>query len=68
MGATVCDGIVALARVVGTIRGHRAELNISGYLVEKLRQHGRVTDVASGNLYGSDLQRLFIDADVDLAP
>ncbi len=38
MGATVCDGIVALARVAGTIRGHRAELNISGYPVEKLRQ------------------------------
>ncbi|PZX10308.1 hypothetical protein LX81_04260 [Palleronia aestuarii] len=46
MSATVCDGIVALARVVGAIRGHRAEFNISRYLVEELRQHGRTTDVA----------------------
>lgn len=33
MGATVCDGIVALARVVGAVRGHRAEFNISRDLV-----------------------------------
>lgn len=42
MGATVCDGIVALARVVGAVRGHRAEFNISRDLVEELRQHWRV--------------------------
>ena len=68
MGASVGDGVVALARVVGTVRGDRADFHISGDLVEKLGQHGRVTDVAVGDLDGSDLQRLFVDANVDLAP
>src|SRR6056297_2303711 len=68
MGAAVGDGVVAPARVIGSVGSDRADLYISGDLVEKLGQHGRVTDVAAGDFDGSDLQRLFIDADVDLAP
>ncbi|SEL92222.1 hypothetical protein SAMN05444413_12230 [Roseivivax marinus] len=68
MGATVGDGVMALEGVVGALGGDRADLYISGDLVKEFGQHGRVTDVTSGVLDGADLQRLFIDADVDLAP
>ncbi len=68
MGASVGDGVMAFARVVGTIRGDRADLHVGRDLAEQFGQHWRVTDVASGDLDGSDLQRLFIDTDVDLAP
>ncbi|SNS22773.1 Transposase DDE domain-containing protein [Antarctobacter heliothermus] len=68
MGAAVGDGVMALARIVGSVGGDRSYLDVGGDLVEQLGQHGRVPDVASGDLDGSDLQRLFVDADVDLAP
>ncbi|BAQ68882.1 regulator [Rhodovulum sulfidophilum] len=68
IGAPVCNGVAALARVTGPIRGNRAQLRISGDPVKELGQHGRAPDFASGDLDGSDLQRLFVDADVDLAP
>ncbi len=68
MGASVGDGVVALARVVGAVRGDCAEVHINGELVKELGQHGRVADAAPGDLNGSDLQRLFVDTDVDLAP
>ena len=59
---------MARARVIGPIRSDRAEFHISGDLVKEFGQHGRVTDVAVGDLDGSDLQRVFVDANVDLAP
>jgi len=68
MGAPVGDGVMTLAGIVRTVGGDRAELHVSGDLIKQLGQHRRVTDVAAGDLDGSDLQRLFIDADVDLAP
>ena len=68
MGASVGDSIMAPTGVVRTVCGDRGELHIRRYLVKEFGQHGRVTDVAPGNLDGPDLQRLFIDADVDLAP
>ncbi len=68
MGASVGDGVVAFARVVGTVRGDRSDFHIRRDLAEQFGQHGRVTDVAPSDLEGSDFQSLFIDADVDLAP
>ena len=72
MGAAVGDGVVARAGVVGAGCGDRAELpadvEIGGELAEQLGQHRRVTDVAASDLDGADLQRLLVDADVDLAP
>ncbi|GAA5063992.1 hypothetical protein GCM10023209_00090 [Roseibacterium beibuensis] len=68
MGAPVGDGVMALARVVCPVCGDPADLHIRGDLVKKLGQHGRIPDVAAGDFYGADLQRLFVDADVDLAP
>ncbi len=40
----------------------------AGGLVEQFRQHGRIADVACDALGRPDIQRLFIDPDVDLAP
>ena len=68
MCTSVGDSVMALAGVVGTVRGDRADVHVSGDLAKKLGQHGRIANVATGDLYGSDLQRLFIHADVDLAP
>jgi hypothetical protein len=37
-------------------------------LVQKLGQHGRVTNIAGGELGGEDLQCLLINFDMDLPP
>jgi hypothetical protein len=37
-------------------------------LVEQFRQHGRITDVAGGDLYRANLQRFLINPDMYLAP
>ena len=80
MSAAFGDGVMALASIVGSIGGDRSYLGVGGDLVEQIGQHGRVPDVASVRglsrtggvrpltLGGSDLQRLFVDVDVDLAP
>src|SRR5690606_749759 len=62
------DGVVTSARVVGTIRGHTADLLIARDLVEQMRQHRCIPGVATRDLDCSDFQRLFVDTDVDLAP
>ena len=36
MGAPVGDGVMALARIVGPIRGDRADLHVGGELAEHL--------------------------------
>lgn len=68
MGSWVGDGGMALAGVVGRVGSDRADFGIRGDLVKELGQHRRVTDGATGGLDGSDLQRMLVDADVDLAP
>ena len=62
------DGVMAFAGVEGAIGGHAADLLIGRDLVEKFGQHGRVADIAGGELRSPDLQCLLIDPDVDLAP
>ena len=68
MGAAISYSIVALSSVIGAVGRDAGDLLVHRDLAYKIRQHGRVTDVASGDLDGSDLQRPFVDADVDLAP
>jgi len=68
VGTTIGDRVGALARVVGAICRHATNLLILRNLAEKVRQHRRVADMASGDLDGSDLQRLLVDPEVDLAP
>ena len=59
---------MALAGVEGTISGDACDLLIGGDLVEPFRQHGRVADIAGGELSRPDFQCLLFDPDVDLAP
>ena len=59
---------MALAGVEGPISSDAADLLIWRDLVQKLGQHGRVTNIAGGELGGPDFQCLLINADVDLAP
>ena len=68
MGAPVGDGIVALAGVIGAVGGHRADLFANRDLAEQIGQDRCVTNVAPGDLDGSDLQRFLVDPEVDLAP
>jgi hypothetical protein len=62
--ALIRDGIVAVARGVGAVRGDRPYLHIGGDLTQQLGQHWRITDVTSGDLDNPNLQRRLIDADV----
>ena len=68
MGAAIRDGIVALACVVGTICRDAADFLVRRDLAEQVWQNRCVTNVASGDLDGSDLQRFLVDPEVDLAP
>ena len=67
MGASICDDTMAIARVVGTVGGHAADLLVRLYLAQKVGQHRRIADVASCNLDRPGLKRLFVDSKVDLA-
>ena len=68
MSAPCCNYVMASARVVGTIGGHGPKVLIWWDLVEQFRQHGRITDVAGGDLYRANLQRFLINPDMYLAP
>lgn len=68
MGAPISDGLMALVGVVAPVSSVPADLHISPDPVEQFRQRGRIPDVATGDLDGATFQRLFIDADMDLAP
>jgi hypothetical protein len=67
MGASICNGIVAIARVVGAVGGHAADLLVRRYLARKVGQHWRIADVVSGNLDRPGLKRFVVDFKVDLA-
>lgn len=62
------DGVMAFAGVEGTVGGDAGDLLVGRDLVQQLGQHGRVTDVAGGELGGPDFQCFLVDPDVDLAP
>ena len=66
--ASVCDRVMALARVVSAVRGNRSDLHIRRNLVQQFGQHRRITDATRGDLDGADFQRLLVHAEVDLAP
>ena len=64
MGTPV-RGVMAVARLVGSVCGNRADLHGSGELAG---QPGRIVHAVSGDFDGPDYQRLFVDADVNIAP
>jgi hypothetical protein len=67
MGASICNGIVAIARVVCTVGGYAADLLVRQYLAQKVGQYRRIADVVSGNHDRPGLKLLFVDSRVDLA-
>ena len=68
MRATVCNCIMTLARIVGTVRRDRADVLAAGDLVLQYRQHWRIADMAPRDLDRPNLQRVLVDSEVNLAP
>lgn len=68
MSTAIGDGVVAFARVVRAVCRNAANLLVLRNLAEQIRQHRCIADMAPGDLHGPDLQRFFVDAEVDLAP
>lgn len=62
------NGRVTGAGVAGTISRHPFDGLVIGDLARKVRQHGRVTDPAAGDVDGPDLHRIGVDAEMHLAP
>ena len=68
VGASIRNSIVAIARVVGPVCGHAADILLRWDLPEQIGQHRRVADVVSGDLDRPELQRQLVNSKVDLAP
>ena len=68
MGATVSDGIVAFACVVGPICRDAADFLVRRDLAEQVGQNRCIANVAPGDLHGPNLQRFLINPQMDLAP
>lgn len=62
------DGVMALAGIEGPVGSDAGDLLIGRDLIEQLGQHGRVADLAGGELGSADFQGFLVDPDVDLAP
>ena len=62
------DGVQAVPRVVGAIGTDAFDGLVGGNLGQQLEQHRRISDGIAGHLDGAYLQRLCVDAQVDLAP
>ena len=67
-GPAIGDGVMAFSGVVGAICGDTGDVLIGGDLGQQFGQHGGIPDVAAGDLDRPDLQRLFVDPEMDLAP
>lgn len=67
--ATACDdGAVAAAGIVGTIRGHGADVLVLGDLAQQVRQDWAVAFPARGELDGPDIRGGDIHRQMHLAP
>jgi hypothetical protein len=60
--------VVAFAGVVGAACGDTGDVLIGGNLGQQFGQHGRVADIAAGDLDRPDLQCFLVDPEMDLAP
>ena len=54
IGIPGSNGVMAFARVIGAVGSDRTNVLIGRDLIEQFGQHGRVTDVADGDLDSSD--------------
>ena len=60
MGTPFGDGVVALAGIISPIGGDAGNVLIGRDLGQQFGQHGRVTNVAAGDLDRPDLQCLLV--------
>lgn len=67
MGATISDCIMAFSGATGPVGSDAADLLVRRDRVERIRQHRRIADVASGDLDSPNLKRFLIDSELDLA-
>lgn len=56
MSIPLGNRVVAFARAVSAVGGDRSNVLIGRNLLQQLRQHGRITDVAGGDLDRPNLQ------------
>lgn len=68
VGASVSEGIVTFAGVVGTLCRDADNVLLLRYLTVNIEQHRCVADMITCDLRGADLQRFFGYAEVELAP
>ncbi len=68
MSAAVGDSVVAFPSVIRAVAGHGADLPGRRDPAEQIGRHRRIDDMATGDLNGTDLQRLFVDPGMDLPP
>lgn len=68
MSAAVRDRIVAFASVVSAICRDAADRRAFRDLAQEVRQDRRITNVAPGDLDGTDLQCLLVNSDMDPPP
>lgn len=68
MGTALGDCVMAFPRIVGAVCRDAADLLVRRDLVEQIRQHRRVADVAPGDLDRPNLQCSLVNPEVDLAP
>lgn len=68
VGATDGDGVATGAVIIGAARGHRGNRFTLRDLRQQAGHYGRVTDATLGDLDRANLQRRFINREVNLAP
>lgn len=62
------DYVVASARIIGSTGGDGSNLLIQWDLLQKVRQHWSVADIASRDPNRADLKCFFVHTEVKLAP
>ena len=68
MGLSGCNGVVAFACIISTVRGDTTDVVIWLYLAKQVGQHGRIANTTACDLNGPYLQRFLINSYMKLAP
>ena len=68
MGISGGNRLVAFTRIIRPVCGDTADVLINRDLVQKLWQHGSITDVAAGDFDGPNLECFLVDTYVYLTP
>ena len=68
MGVSCCNGLVIFAHVVCPICDHAASILVGLDLVQEIGQQGSISEVTASDLDSPNLQRLFVNSDVNLTP